>query len=114
MNEIYLKITGILLVSEIIFAFVFSAVSQVFYKKLGLDFRSIFKGMLERFFLLIALYNEYPHALTFFSAIKLATRLKHEEAKETNDRFNDFYLIGNLISVTLSIFYVMFVKWMLD
>jgi hypothetical protein len=42
--------------------------------------KSIAKGIIERLFLFIALVNDLTSALTFFSALKLATRLKHEEA----------------------------------
>jgi uncharacterized membrane protein len=101
----------ILFVIEIVFAFLFSVVSQVFYKKMGLDFKSIFKGVFERIFLVVSLYFNYPHALTFFSAVKLATRLKHtEKEEEDQNRFNDFYLFGNFMSVILAILYVELLK----
>jgi len=35
------------------------------------DYTSLWKGVLERFFLMISLINNYPHALTLFSALKL-------------------------------------------
>ena len=101
----------ILLVSEIVLAFVFSAIAQIFYKKIGLDFRSIFKGLFERIFLVLALYLDYPHALTFFSAVKLATRLKHTESTEAEEnKFNDFYLFGNFLSVIVAMIYVWILK----
>jgi uncharacterized membrane protein len=101
----------ILLVLEIVLAFVFSVVSQVFYKKMGLDFKSILKGIFERAFLVVSLYYNYPHALTFFSAVKLATRLKHtEKEEEDQNRFNDFYLFGNFMSVIMAIIYVELLK----
>jgi hypothetical protein len=99
------------LIAEVLVAFVFAAIAQVFYKKLGLDFRSILKGVLERCFLVLALYYDYAQALTFFSAVKLATRLKHTEAStEQENNFNDFYLIGNFASVMLAIGYVQILK----
>ncbi len=104
----------IILVSEIILAFMFSVISQVFYKKMGFDFKSIFKGIIERMFLMFCLINDYPHALTFFSALKLGTRLKHEENKEFENKYNDFYLIGNLISVMVAIGYVLLLKYFLQ
>lgn len=110
MNNIFLFF-AILFVSEIVLAFSFAAISQVFYQKLGLDFKSILKGFIERVFLLIALLNDYPHALTLFSALKLATRLKHKDIDaETENRFNDFYLIGNMVSVATAIAYVALYK----
>ena len=92
-------------ITETILAFVFSVIAQIYYKKLGIDFKSIFKGLLERLFLTIAFIHDLPSALTFFSALKLATRLKHEEEKDEHNKFNDYYLLGNLASVTMAIFY---------
>jgi len=91
--------------TEVVLAFLFSIIAQVYYKKLGLDFKSIFKGALERLFLTIALIHDINTALTFFSALKLATRLKHQEKAEEHNKFNDYYLLGNLASVTVSILY---------
>ena len=80
---------------------------KFFIKKIGFDFKSIFKGFVERLFLLITLVNDYPHALTLFSALKLATRLKHKDVDaETENKFNDFYLIGNMVSVIAATGYV--------
>jgi hypothetical protein len=90
----------------VLIAFFFAVTAQLFYKKIGFDFKSIIKGVVERLFLLISLVNNYPHALTFFSALKLATRLKHNETPQTENKFNDYYLIGNLISVAVAIRYV--------
>jgi hypothetical protein len=100
----------IFLLTETILAFFFAIIAQVFYKKAGIDFKSIAKGIIERVFLTIALINDLTSALTFFSALKLATRLKHEEAKEDHNKFNDYYLIGNLASVTVAILYVYLFK----
>jgi hypothetical protein len=45
-------------------------------------------------------------ALTFFSALKLATRLKHDESSGSDsNKFNDYYLVGNLLSVSVALFY---------
>ena|ERR1700761_9339670 len=100
----------IVILTETILAFLFAIIAQVFYKKAGIDFKSIAKGIIERLFLVIALANDLTSALTFFSALKLATRLKHEEAKEDHNKFNDYYLIGNLASVTVAILYVYLYK----
>jgi hypothetical protein len=93
------------IVTETVLAFVFSVIAQIYYRKLGIDFKSIFKGLLERLFLSIAFVHDLPTALTFFSALKLATRLRHEEEKDEHNKFNDYYLLGNLASVTMAIFY---------
>lgn len=92
--------------SEIILAFAFAIIAQVYYKEIrGFEFKSIVKGIFERFFLAVALINNLPHALTFFSALKLATRLKHDEPSTDHNKFNDYYLMGNLASVMVAIFY---------
>ncbi|HTN21563.1 MAG TPA: hypothetical protein VL125_13860 [Pelobium sp.] len=96
-----------MLVCEIVLAFLFSLVAQFLYKKSQIDLKSILKGLSERLFLTIFMFNNLPHAITFFSALKLATRLKHEEStKGDTEKFNSYYLIGNLISVTVALFYV--------
>jgi hypothetical protein len=96
-----------MLVCEIVLAFLFSLVAQFLYKKSQIDLKSILKGLGERLFLTIFMFNNLPHAITFFSALKLATRLKHEEStKGDTEKFNSYYLIGNLISVTVALFYV--------
>lgn len=100
----YLMFVIIILIPEIILTFMFSVIAKVVYKKIARDFRSIFKGLNERKFLIIGLITNYPHALTFFSALRLGTHLKHTDSDE--NEFNDFYLIGNLISVLVAIVYI--------
>lgn len=77
-----------------------------------IDLRSLLKGFIERIFLVVSLLNDYPHALTLFGTLKLATRLKREkdEDKINESTFNDFYLFGNFISIIVSIFYVFLFK----
>ncbi|MEJ2004998.1 MAG: hypothetical protein P8X57_08570 [Cyclobacteriaceae bacterium] len=65
-----------------------------------LSWRGLFKGWVERGFLVYALISGLPQALTLFAALKIATRIKDDERIS-----NDFYLIGNVLSVCLSIFY---------
>jgi len=62
------------------------------------DFRSVMKGMAERAFIAFALLNQLPHALTVFAALKIATRIK-DDSKISND----FYLLGNLLSIVMAI-----------
>jgi hypothetical protein len=47
----------ILVICEVIVAFFFALTAQLFYHKIGLDIKSIVKGVIERVFLLIALLN---------------------------------------------------------
>jgi hypothetical protein len=80
-----------------------------------LDHKSLMKGFVERLFLMVSLINGFPHALTLFGTLKLATRLKRESDNEkiNESAFNDFYLIGNFISVIMAIFYTfLYTKYM--
>ena len=107
----FILLTIIFFIVEIITAFLFALTAQVFYKKIGFDFKSILKGVIERFFLFIALSNDYTQVLTFFSALKLGTRLKHKETdRDKENNFNDYYLVGNLVSVAIAIGYVYLFK----
>lgn len=106
----FLILTVLFLVSEIFIAFIFAVIAQVFYEKIGFDFKSIFKGVMERTFLFISISSGYIEGLTFFSALKLATRLKHTDDGKSMEGFNDYYLLGNLVSVAVVFFYVYLFK----
>lgn len=67
---------------------------------------SIFKGILERAFILVTLRFDLASSLTLLGALKIATRIKDQEDKVSND----FFVIGNLISVLFGITYFLFVK----
>jgi hypothetical protein len=73
-----------------------------------IDYKSLLKGIIERLFLMVSLINNYPHALTLFGTLKLATRLKRDsdEDRIKESTYNDFYLFGNFISIIVAIFYV--------
>ena len=64
------------------------------------DIKAILKGALERLVLYIALLHNYPQMLIAFSAMKLGTRLHHEEGSEIS---NTYFLVGNLLSILLAI-----------
>jgi hypothetical protein len=100
----------IFLLFEIVTALLFKMISKIAYKNSGFDVRSMVKGVIERSFLTIALLCDYPHALTFFSALKLGTRLRRDDDNNDNNLYNDFYLIGNLISVAIAFFYIFLIK----
>lgn len=77
-----------------------------------MDIRSVLKGLVERTFITVSLFSGYPHALILFGTLKLATRLK---AVDSNDiaqakLFNDFYLIGNFVSIMAAMFYAYLLK----
>jgi uncharacterized membrane protein len=101
-------ITIAMIVCECILALLFTLIAQQYYHRSGIiDLKSILKGIFERLFLTLFLFNGIHHALTFFSALKLATRLKHSETNaEESGKYNDYYLLGNLTSVAISFLYV--------
>jgi hypothetical protein len=68
--------------------------------------RSVLKGTLERLFLFIALIYHLPQALIAFGAIKIATRFVEEEENKIS---NDYFFIGNITSLIISLLY--FVIW---
>ncbi len=70
--------------------------------KSKVDANDLLKGMIERFVLAFALANNLPQILIFFGAMKLGTRLKNDVVTE---HFNNYFLVGNLLSVFLAIIY---------
>lgn len=64
-----------------------------------IDHRSIFKGILERLLLFVALIHGYPQMLIAFAAMKLGTRLHEEDDAEIS---NTFFLVGNFLSILLA------------
>lgn len=66
---------------------------------LGLNI-SIFKGVLERFVISLCLISNILTILIVFGALKLGTRIT-----ENPNIKNDYFLIGNLSSILISVFY---------
>ncbi len=59
---------------------------------------SILKGIIERFMLLLGFVAAIPAVVAFFGAIKLGTRLKESADSPIS---NDYFLLGNSISVII-------------
>lgn len=55
---------------------------------------SIFKGILERLFLVVGITIGYPHVIIAFGALKIGTRFQRDTKIS-----NDYFLIGNFISL---------------
>ncbi len=96
-------VIGLIIGFEILSVFIFWTVALVDKKQLSLN--TVLKGILERTFITFALVVGYPQALTFFAALKIATRIK-DESKISND----YYLIGNLVSVSLALLYSLIIN----
>jgi len=104
---ILLKI-AIVVSAEILLAVGFHFFSPQYLRLKKIDFRSIGKGICERTLLTVALLNGLPHVLTLFGALKLGTRLKRRDVENNaadEARYNDYFLVGNFISVLVCIFY---------
>jgi hypothetical protein len=71
-----------------------------------LNLKDVLKGMLERLVLIVGLMAGYPHVITAFGALKIGTRIKSDESKVSND----YFLVGNLISILAAIIYVTVIK----
>lgn len=101
----------IIIFSEVLLSLLFWLFTPKSVNNKKFDPKSTVKGILERLFMTYSLCQGFPHVLTLFGALKLGTRLKRADKEDTTENikkeaaYNDYYLIGNLISVALSIFY---------
>ena len=101
-----LYVVFMLIAGEAFATLLFWVVSKIFHGREGakISRRSVFKGMVERMFIFFSLIYNLPHALTVLGALKIATRIKDE-----NKISNDYFLVGNLLSISLAIAY--FIIW---
>jgi hypothetical protein len=98
----------IIVSTELLLTFLFRMITPIEFRGLQyIDLISVLKGLLERAFITVSLVSGYPHALILFGTIKLATRLKRIDTDDhdSEKRFNDFYLIGNFVSIMAAMFY---------
>ncbi len=91
-----IKLIGIYLVSELLAYFVFRKVRKHYVGTSGSS-RPMWNGIIERIFLYLCILSEVYHGFTLFGALKIGTRIKADENKISND----YFLIGNMISVGL-------------
>ena len=84
------------LISELIAFFVFRRVRKHFLGGYS-SARPMWNGIIERFFLYLCILTGIYHGFTLFGALKIGTRIKADENKVSND----YFLIGNMISVSL-------------
>lgn len=97
-----LIVAGIIVGTELLSIALFVAISRISKSAKKVNVRSVIMGLFERVFIVFSLLSGYPQALTFFAALKIGTRIKDEQRIS-----NDYYLIGNLISVGLAILYTL-------
>ncbi|MBO6546463.1 MAG: hypothetical protein JJ932_13615 [Balneolaceae bacterium] len=72
----------------------------------ALNQKDVLKGMLERFVLIAGLMAGYPQTIIAFGALKIGTRIKDDKNKVSND----YFLVGNLISILAAIAFVAIIK----
>ena len=89
---------AIYVVGELGALLMFFLITKMFKRNLTLS--SVLRGALERAFLFIILLVDLPQGLAFFGALKIATRLKDDDKIS-----NDYFLVGNLVSVLIVIGY---------
>lgn len=79
------------------------------HNKNNINISSILRGMAERAFITFTLVNGIYQSMILFAALKIATRIKDDDKIS-----NEFYLLGNLLSITLAIIYSqLLLKYML-
>jgi hypothetical protein len=103
MGAIIFQSAALLVAGEFTIHVLFFVISRTIGKsnKDKISGTSILKGILERTFVIVSLWFNMTGALTLLGALKIATRIKDNEDKVSND----FFLIGNLISVLFGIGY---------
>jgi hypothetical protein len=94
---------------ELMASVAFYYIRKKFEKGTRLQTLSLFKGLLERFAMLLGLVAGLPTIIIFFGAIKLGTRLKEHQDSLVS---NDYFLIGNLTSVLFAVFEYLIYKWL--
>lgn len=97
MNDVLINVV-IFVGGEFLSVSIFYLITRLFGRSLTLS--SVLRGILERGFLYISLLINLPQAMAFFGALKIATRLKDDDKIS-----NDYFLVGNLISVLIVIAY---------
>lgn len=80
--------------SELLAFIVFRNIRKYYLGSSGTS-RPLWNGVIERIFLYICMLSGVYHGLVLFGALKIGTRIRTEENKISND----YFLIGNMISV---------------
>lgn len=110
MNSTIFEIFAVVLGGEVIIHVLFYLISKSIGKQNRdrLNMSTVLKGLLERFYVVSVLSLELGSALTLLGALKIATRIKDEENKVSND----FFFIGNIVSILFGIGYYLILKLM--
>ena len=110
----YLYAIAIFAAGELISLLIFGGIRKQFAptESSSASSASIAKGILERAVLVTGLLFGFPQILIAFGALKLGTRFSTEQESRIS---NDYFLVGNLISILLALVYTIIVKalWIL-
>lgn len=108
----YLTITAIFVGGELVGLLIFTLLKKAMKLPKTSPARkaSVVKGILERAVLYIGLLHGFPQILIAFGALKIGTRL-HEDKKTKIS--NDYFLVGNLISILLAMLYAIIAQKLL-
>ena len=93
------------LISVFLFAFIRNRLAPTESNSSGIA--PIIKGILERVLLFTGLLFGFPQVLIAFGALKLGTRLVTDQRSKIS---NDYFLIGNMVSILLALVYTIIVK----
>ncbi len=92
-----------LLLSYLIMETIINVVFHIVSRKLKSDENrvlSVFKGLLERIFLITGLLLGFPQVIIAFGALKIGTRFQRNSKIS-----NDYFLIGNFISLMAALIF---------
>ena len=105
----YLYVIAIFAAGELISLWIFAVIRKLLAPtESGTAGRaSIAKGILERAVLFTGLLFGFPQILIAFAALKLGTRFSTEQQSKIS---NEYFLVGNLISILLALIYTIIVK----
>ena len=105
----YLYAIAIFAAGELISLLIFGVIRKQFAptESSSAGSASIVKGILERVVLFTGLLFGFPQILIAFGALKLGTRFSTEQESRIS---NDYFLVGNLISILLALVYTIIVK----
>lgn len=107
----YLGFALIIGVGEVIFHFIFAFVSWLFgLVHPGIKIREVFKGIVERTMVSIGLAHGILTVVIAFGALKVATKLSLSATTESEQKIsnhNDYFLIGNSMSLLFAIIYAL-------
>ena len=105
----YVYAIAILVAGELISLLLFTVIRKWFAptESSSAGRASIAKGILERVTLFTGLLYGFPQILIAFGALKLGTRFSTEQQTKIS---NDYFLVGNLLSILLALVYTIIVK----